>query len=230
MPAYLRIITVGLLTMLAVSSTTIAPAMAGPLKSFMEPSVRARMHASQPALSSQPVLPPCGATKAEAQATWGPVTGRAKMVEASYPCSSHIEQPIDKHQVGWIDLTIDGQGHATLTHWWSNGKQWSGNTFYSIVVLVDKDGKPIYHDWQTKGIDGSGGGHARKGFVTTTFTLTKEQSQQFDHVLLKMGAKNCGIELTSFHCCDHGIEVTFSDKKDCGAPRLPPQRSSPQSQ
>jgi hypothetical protein len=138
----------------------------------------------------------------------------------TYPYRLHQEQNIDTHQVGWIDLTIDAQGHGSLTDSWSNGKQISGNTFYAIVVLVGKDGKVIYSDKQTKGLDGSFGGHAREGQVATNFTLTKEQLDEFDHVALKMGAMNCGMELSSFHCCDNGIEVGFSTRK-CDAPAVP---------
>jgi hypothetical protein len=108
----------------------------------------------------------------------------------TYPYKLHQEQNIDTHQVGWIDLTIDAQGHASLTDSWSNGKQTSGNTFYAIVVLVGKDGKVVYSDKQTKGLDGSGFGHAREGHVATSFTFSKEQLDEFDHVALKMGAMN----------------------------------------
>jgi hypothetical protein len=145
-------------------------------------------------------------------------TGSANAV--TYPYKLHQEQNIDTHQVGWIDLTIDAQGQGSLTDSWSNGKQISGNTFYSIVVFVGKDGKPIYANKQTKGIDGSYGGHAREGHVTTSFTLTKEQMDAFDHVALKMGAMNCGIQLSSFHCCDNGIEVGFSGRP-CNVPAVP---------
>jgi hypothetical protein len=133
----------------------------------------------------------------------------------TYPYKIHLEQNIDTHQVGWIDLTIDSQGHASLTDSWSNGKHTSGNTFYAIVVLVGKDGKPIRSDKQTKGLDGSWGGHAREGHVTTTFILDEAQRENFDHIALKMGVMNCGMELTSFKCCDHGIEASFSTRK-CG--------------
>ena len=131
----------------------------------------------------------------------------------TFPYKAHQEQNIDTHQVGWIDLTIDAQGHATLTDSWSNGKQTSGNTFYAIVVLVGKDGKVIHSDKQTRGLDGSWGGHAREGHVTTTFSLDKAQTDNFDHIVLKMGVMNCGMELTSFKCCDNGVEATFSTKK-----------------
>ncbi len=133
----------------------------------------------------------------------------------TYPYKLHQEQNIDTHQVGWIDLMIDAQGHASLTDSWSNGKRTSGNTFYAIVVLVGKDGKAIHSDKQMKGLDGSWGGHAREGHVTTNFSLNKAQMDNFHHVALKMGVMNCGMEMTSFKCCDHGIEASFSTKK-CG--------------
>jgi hypothetical protein len=131
----------------------------------------------------------------------------------TYPYKLHQEQNIDTGQVGWIDFSIDARGHASLTDSWSNGKRTSGNTFYAIVVLVDKDGKAIHSDKQTKGLDGSWGGHARQGHVATGFTLNSEQMGNFDHVALKMGVMNCGMEMTSFKCCDHGIEASFSTKK-----------------
>jgi hypothetical protein len=96
----------------------------------------------------------------------------------TYPYRCHQEQNIDTHQVGWIDLTLDAQGHGSLTDSWSNGKQTSGNTFYA-VVLVGKDGKVVYSDKQTKGLDGSWGGLAREGQVTTNFTLTKGTGRRF---------------------------------------------------
>jgi hypothetical protein len=138
----------------------------------------------------------------------------------TYPYKLHEEQNIDTHQVRWIDLTIDAQGHGVLIDSWSNGKQTSGNTFYAIVVLVGKDGRVIYSDKQTKGLDGSAGGHAREGHVTTNFILSKQQLEDFDRVALKMGAMNCGMELSSFHCCDNGIEVGFSTRK-CNVPAAP---------
>ncbi|SED72776.1 hypothetical protein [Bradyrhizobium erythrophlei] len=134
---------------------------------------------------------------------------------ATFPYKIHREQNIDAKQVGWIDLTIDPQGHGTLTQSWSNGKRTSGNTFYGIVVLVGRDGRPIYSDKQTNGLDASWGGHAREGHVTTTFSLDKAQMDDFDQVTLKMGVMNCGMKLTSFKCCDNGVEASFTTKK-CG--------------
>jgi hypothetical protein len=132
-----------------------------------------------------------------------------------YPYNFHQEQNIDDHQVGWIDVKIDAQGRGTLTHSWSNGKRTSGNTFYSVVIFANKDGKVVYADKQTKGLDGSWYGPAREGRVTTQLRLTKEQMDEFDHIELKMGAMYCGLELSSFRCCDHGIEVGFTTRR-CG--------------
>jgi hypothetical protein len=131
----------------------------------------------------------------------------------SLPFKLHLEQNIDTHQVGWFDLNIGPQGNGTLTHSWSNGKHTSGNTFYSVVVLVDKNGKSIYSDKQTKGIDGSWGGHAREGHVTTQFKLTPEAAASVDHAVFKAGVTNCGMEVSSFKCCDNGIEIGFSTRK-----------------
>jgi hypothetical protein len=78
----------------------------------------------------------------------------------TYPYKLHQKQNIDTHQVGWVDLMIDAQGHDSLTDSWSNGKRTSGNTFYAIVVLVGKDGKAIHSDKQMKGLDGSWGGRS----------------------------------------------------------------------
>jgi hypothetical protein len=142
-------------------------------------------------------------------------TSVASATGVTYPHKLRQEQNIDTNQVGWIDLVIKADGRGSLAHSWSNGKSTSGNTFYSIVVLVGKDGKTIYSDRQTKGLDGSWGGSAREGHVTTNFSLTKAQMDNFDHVELKMGAMNCGVKLTSFKCCDHGIEASFGTRK-CG--------------
>ena len=140
---------------------------------------------------------------------------------ATFPYQLHQEQNIDSHQVGWIDLTIDAQGRGSLTQSWSNGKQTSGNTFYGIVVLRGKDGRVLYADKQTKGLDGSWGGHAREGHVTTGFTLNSEQMAELDHVDLKMGTMNCGMELTSVQFKDNGVEMGFSSKR-CDVPNAPP--------
>jgi len=139
---------------------------------------------------------------------------------ATYPYRLHREQNIDTHQVGWIDLTIDAQGHGSLTQSWSNGKQISGNTFYGVVALRGKDAKVLYSDKQTKGLDGSWGGHAREGHVTTTFTLTPDQMAAFDHVDLKMGTMYCGTQLTSVQFKNDGVDVGFSTKR-CDAPKAP---------
>jgi hypothetical protein len=139
---------------------------------------------------------------------------------ATFPYRLHQEQNIDSHQVGWIDLAIDAEGHGSLTQSWSNGKQTSGNTFYGIVALRAKDGTVLYTDKQTKGLDGSWGGHAREGHVTTAFTLNSERRAEFDHVDLKMGTMNCGMELTSVQFKDNGVDVGFSSKK-CDVPKVP---------
>jgi hypothetical protein len=72
---------------------------------------------------------------------------------------------------------------------------------------------------QTKGIDGSWGGHAREGSVQVPFALTKEQMADFDHVEFKLGVMNCGMKLSSFHCCDNGIEVGVTTEKCGGIPK-----------
>jgi hypothetical protein len=116
----------------------------------------------------------------------GVCTAIGSAYAVTYPYKLRMEQNIDSHQVGWLDLTIDAHGRSNLTDSWSNGKRTSGNTFYAIVVLVGKDGKVLYSDKETMGLDGSWGGRAREGHVTTNFTLTKEQMNEFDHVVLKM--------------------------------------------
>ena len=144
----------------------------------------------------------------------------APAAAVTYPYKLHQEQNIDTHQVGWIDLTIDPQGHGSLTDSWSNGKQSSGNIFYAIVVLVTKDGHVVWSNKQTKGIDGSFGGHAREGHVPLSFALDQDQMAMFDHVTLKIGVTQCGMELADFKCCDNGVEATFSTRK-CDVPAVP---------
>jgi len=141
------------------------------------------------------------------------LSATAATAAVSYPYKEHKEQNIDDHQVGAIDLAIDSQGHGTLHHFWSNGKQIAGNNFYSVVALRAKDGRVIWSDKQVKGLDGSGGGHAREGEVTITFSLTKDQMDEFDHYDFKMGAQNCGIDLTSVRFTDNGIELGFGTCK-----------------
>jgi hypothetical protein len=41
--------------------------------------------------------------------------------------------------------------------------------------------------------------------------------------VLEMYSMNCGLELSSLHCCYHGVEVTFSTR-NCGALRLDTHR------
>jgi hypothetical protein len=137
-----------------------------------------------------------------------------------YPFKFFQEQNIDTHQVGHVKIDIDGEGKGVLEDFWSNGKQLSGNTFYAIVVLASKDGQVIWSNKQTKGLDGSFGGHAREGAVATNFQLTQEQMALIDHVVFKLGTMNCGMELTEFHCCGNGIEAAFSTRK-CDVPATP---------
>jgi hypothetical protein len=135
-----------------------------------------------------------------------------------YPFSFSREQNIDVHQVGHVRFTIDPRGHLTGEDFWSNGKKTSGNTFYAIVVLVDKDGKSIWSNQQTKGLDGSWTGHAREGRVSLDYQLSRDQMNAFDHAEVKLGVMNCGWELTEFHCCNNGIEATFTERK-CNVPK-----------
>jgi len=137
-----------------------------------------------------------------------------------YPFKFFQEQNIDTHQVGHVRIEIDSNGHGTLEDFWSNGKQLSGNTFYAIVALASKSGDVVWANKQTKGLDGSFGGHAREGSVNTGFQLTKEQMAAVDHVVFKLGTVNCGMELTEFHCCNNGIDASFSTKK-CDVPTTP---------
>jgi len=142
------------------------------------------------------------------------------VLAVEYPFRFFQEQNIDTHQVGHVKVDIDADGNGVLEDFWSNGKQISGNTFYAIVVLVSKNGEVVWANKQTKGLDGSFGGHAREGTVTTKFQLTKEQMASVDHVAFKLGATNCGMELTEFHCCNNGIEASFSTRK-CDVPAVP---------
>jgi hypothetical protein len=147
------------------------------------------------------------------------LSGRPALA-VEYPFRFFQEQNIDTHQVGHVRVDIDNDGNGSLEDFWSNGKQISGNTFYAIVVLVSKNGEPVWANKQTKGLDGSFGGHAREGSVTTKFQLTKEQMALVDHVAFKLGTTNCGMELTEFHCCGNGIEASFSTRK-CEMPTIP---------
>jgi hypothetical protein len=137
-----------------------------------------------------------------------------------YPFNFFREQNIDTHQVGHVRVNIDPQGNGSLEDFWSNGKQISGNNFYAIVVLVGKNKEVIWSNKQEKGLDASYGHHAREGAVTTKFALNKEQMEALDHVEFKLGVVNCGTQIAEFHCCNKGIDISFSPKK-CEVPALP---------
>lgn len=139
---------------------------------------------------------------------------------ASLPFSQRVEQEIDRHQVAYADIRVAPDGNGVANYKWSNGQQIRGNNFYTYVALVTKDNKPVWTDKQMKGLDGSWGGHAREGEVQTSFHLSEEQQKAIDHVVMKSGAVNCGLEMIEFHCCDNGIETTFSTKK-CQQPEAP---------
>jgi hypothetical protein len=151
---------------------------------------------------------------------WLSITATTSAYAVDYPYSfGPKEQNIDTHQVGHVKLSIDANGSGYLEDFWSNGQRVWGNTFYAYVVLVGKDGKPVWENMQKKGLNGSMGGRAVEGFVSVPFTLTKQQMDAFDHVDFKLGVMNCGMEMTSFHCCDHGIEVAMSTHKCGGIPK-----------
>src|SRR5262249_28559726 len=151
------------------------------------------------------------------------VTSQARAV--TYPFQIHQEQNIDNHQVGWIDLAIDPSGNGSLTAGWSNGAQWRGNNFYAITALRGKDGAVIWATIQEKGLDGSGMGHAREGRETTNFALSKEQLDNFDHVELKMGVRNCGMRVIEMHNLN---DWTFTTKP-CEVPDTPKTAPAPPS-
>jgi hypothetical protein len=132
----------------------------------------------------------------------------------TYPYTLYRWQEIDTHQGGWINIAIDPDGRGSVTHSWSNGKQISGNDFYSVVVLRSKEGKVIWSDKQVKGIDGSWFGSAREDHVTTRFTLSKEQMDAFDHVDFRAGTTYCGLDLTGIHFVDNGIEIKLGTCKE----------------
>lgn len=135
------------------------------------------------------------------------------------PYQTHMEQNIDNHQVGWIDLTINKGGQGTLTATFSNGKQWAGNNFYSITSLRRKNDSIIYAVLQEKGLDGSGMGHAREGSVTNEFTLSKEQFDDLDHVAIQMGVRNCGMKMIEMHNFnDWKFALQPCEKPDMPAP------------
>jgi hypothetical protein len=135
----------------------------------------------------------------------------------TYPYRTHIEQNIDHHQSGWIDVVIDETGKVSITAGFSNGKQFAGNNFYSIATLLAKDGSVLHSVLQEKGLDGSWGGHARESRVTNEFTLTPEKLANFDRIALKMGTRNCGMKVIEMH---NLTDWTFSTDK-CVVPEVP---------
>jgi hypothetical protein len=144
----------------------------------------------------------------------------ARACALTYPLTYHAEQNIDEHQAGWIDISIDENGNGALKDSWSNGKQVAGNTFYAIVAFRATDGSVIWSDKEEKGLDPSWWGHAREGNVTKNFSLNKEQMASLDHFDLKMGAMNCGLELSSVKFTDDGIDLGFTTRP-CGVPSTP---------
>lgn len=70
---------------------------------------------------------------------------------------------------------------------------------------------------QWKGLNGSGGGHAREGVVNDTFALAPDQLALFDHVDFRFGTKNCGFSMVGLHLKegDKDNGVTFSTI-ECG--------------
>lgn len=152
----------------------------------------------------------------------------ALAIEPGKPFHWGTEQNIDHHQVGRVVIDIDANGNGRVVHFWSNGKQWSGNTFYSVVALYDAQNQLVWADKQTKGLDGSGGGRAREGTVVTNFKLSPEDLVRIDpkRVHLKMGARNGGLRLKSLKCCNNGLEIELETIKSSepNKPVGPPRR------
>jgi hypothetical protein len=134
---------------------------------------------------------------------------------ASFPFPYHNEQNIDQHQVGYVDVVIQPDGSGSVTTKWSNGKQWAGNNFYSVVYFIGNDKKPMTYVSQQKGIDGSWGGHAREASETNQFKLSQEQLAAFDHIEWRVGALRCGMKFDSIN--SNG-EIVFKEAP-CDAPR-----------
>jgi hypothetical protein len=121
------------------------------------------------------------------------VTGAA-LATPPLPYRLHREQNIDNHQVGYLDVVVNPDGSGVVVAKFSNGKQYAGNTFAVESALMNANKMPLMVFRQTKGLDGSWGGHAREGEVTIPFKLTPEQLQAFDHVEVgPMRALNDGI-------------------------------------
>lgn len=131
------------------------------------------------------------------------------------PAKYKYEQNIDRNQVAYLDVVIQPDGTTSVTTMWSNGKQWAGNNFYSVVKFMSKDGKIITYVTQQKGLDGSGGGRARRGSETNGIKLTADQLAAFDRIEWKAGAKNCGLV---FNGIKSSGEITFVEQQ-CETPR-----------
>lgn len=140
------------------------------------------------------------------------------------PHKFHVEQNIDKHQVGYIDGTIAESGKVSLTAKFSNGKQWAGNNFYSITRFVGKNGEVLHAVIQEKGLDGSFGGRAREGSVSNEFVLSSNQLENLDRIDVRMGVRNCGLKLIEMHDL---TDWTFTVKECEGAPMKAVERPNP---
>jgi hypothetical protein len=136
---------------------------------------------------------------------------------ATFPFHQHGEQNIDTHQVGYSDVTITDKGVVTINTKFSNGKKFSGNNFYAVTNFHYAKNNVMAAFVQWKGLDGSGGGHARQGAVNDTFTLAPDKLALFDHVSFRFGTKNCGFGMVGLHLKegDKDNGVTFSTI-ECG--------------
>jgi hypothetical protein len=137
----------------------------------------------------------------------------------SFPYKNHIEQNIDHHQVGWIDIKIDQSGKGRLVTSFSNGKQIAGNEFWGLTTLHDANGKPVKKFLAEKGLDGSWGGHAREGHVEKRFQLTPDEMARVHRVTIKMGVRNCGFHVVGGYIGgDKENYLEFSTRKCAEGP------------
>lgn len=117
------------------------------------------------------------------------------IAKPAFPYHYQAQQNIDRHQIGYLDVVVDGGGHGVVTTKFSNGQQIRGNTFASATGFYAHNGKPFLIVVETKGLDGSLGGHAREGTVSRPVQLSPEQLKAFDHArLIGMRALCNGID------------------------------------
>lgn len=82
---------------------------------------------------------------------------------------------IDKHQLTYTSIRIGAEGKGTVTTKFSNGKQLDGDHFVTYTQFLDDQGHVLAIVRLAKGLNGSGGGKAKEGTVSSGVSLPIDQ-------------------------------------------------------